>query len=226
MTVLAVSLLGFGKDTIKDTGVTKERVWSRAEFLAKMFDKIFIQESAKLRTHDDFLETLDLMVKREIITIDGEMIKYETPNNKPNGLLFLCNLIWPFIDSLWATIVYIYTLFPDKRVSEDKILSKIQWFGESLYEDNIILHYESCSFDIISKSLDYFLSEGIIIKEQNILDDVSICLSDTYQGDEEKLQLIFDEITFFKKLSLIKFTNLKTDIQKTLLGDFPMMANL
>lgn len=111
-------------------------------------------------------------------------------------------------------------------MSEDKILNKIQWFSESLYEDNIILHYESCSFDIINKTLEYFISEGIIVKEESVTDNFEISLHPVYQDDEDKLQLVFDNITFFKKLSLIKFTNLKTDIQKTLLGDFPMMSNM
>ena len=154
------------------------------------------------------------------------MVKYQTPTNKTNGLLFLCSLIWPFIDSFWLTVVYIYTLFPEKYISQNKILSKIQWFAESLFEDNIILHYESCSLDIIKKAIDYYLDEEIIVLEERKEEGMCYSLHPAYQQDEELLQQVFNRLTFYKKLSLIKFTNLKTDIQKTLLGDFPMMSNL
>lgn len=122
--------------------------------------------------------------------------------------------------------MYIYTLFPEKYISKSKILSKIQWFAESLFEDNIVLHYESCSFDIINKALDYFLSRGIIVIEEREDEGPCYCLHSNFREDEESLQHLFDEISFYKKFSLIKFTNLKTDIQKTLLGDFPMMSNI
>ena len=224
--VVAVSLLGFGRDTIKTTGITKERVWEKVQFLVSMMDNVFVQESIKLKTYEDFETTLDFMEQREIIFTEFGMIKYQTPNDETNGLLFLCSLIWPFIDSYWLTIVYIYTLFPDKFVPEDKILSKIQWFAESLYEDNIVVHYESCSYDIINKALDFFIQEGVIVKEEREIGEKGYALHPDYHNDEDLIQQMFDKVTFYKKLSLIKFTNLKSDIQKTLLGDFPMMSNL
>lgn len=180
----------------------------------------------KLKTYEDFVETLGLMERREIIYTEGENLKYATPTNKPNGLLFLCSLIWPFIDSFWLTLVYIYTLFPTSKVDEAKILNKIQWFAESLYEDNIVVHYESCSFDIISRAVDHFIAKEIIVRDTTNPENVQISLHESYRQDENLIQKEFDKITFFKKLSLIKFTNLKTDIQKTMLSDFPMMANL
>mmetsp|Transcript_321 Transcript_321/g.286 ORF Transcript_321/g.286 Transcript_321/m.286 type:complete len:339 (+) Transcript_321:602-1618(+) len=141
--IIGVSFLGFGKDTIKNTGVSKERVWEKVQFLSTMLDNIFVQESIKIKNYEDFEATVDFMEKRGIFFTEGDLIKYETPKNENNGLLFLCSLIWPFIDSFWLTMVYIYTLFPEKYIDKTKILNKIQWFAESLYEDNIVLHYES-----------------------------------------------------------------------------------
>ncbi|CAI2365141.1 unnamed protein product [Moneuplotes crassus] len=224
--IIGVSFLGFGKDTIKLSGVSKERVWNKVQFLSKMLDGVFVQDSIKITDYDDFEKTLKLMEERKILYLEDDLMKYETPHNGQNGLLFLCSLIWPFIDTFWLTMVYIYTLFPENHVTKEKVLSKIQWFAESLYEDNIVLHYESCSFDIITKALEYFKSKGIIIIEEREGEGLCYCLDPVYRVDEESLQNIFEEITFYKKLSLIKFTNLKTDIQKTMLGDFPMMSNI
>jgi hypothetical protein len=223
---LAVSLLGFGRDTIKDTGISKERVWERAIYLSKMLDNLFVQESIKLKTYDQFLDTINLMHRRKIIIVEGDLLKYETPNNQTNGLVFLCSLIWPFIDTIWLTLVYIYTRFPDKSIGETKINTKIQWFAESLYEDNIVLHYESCSIDFISREVEYFISEGFIIKNKSSPDETTICLCPEFQKNEGLIQEEFDKLIFYKKLSVTKFTNLKIDIQKTMLSDFPTMSNL
>lgn len=157
-----MSLLGFGRDTIKEKGVTLDRVWEQSQFLSNVFDNLFVQESTKLKTYEQFLEIVKFMEQRNILSIEDGLLKYSTPKDKPNGLVFLCSLIWPFIDSYWLTIVYIYTLFPDKTVEESKIRSKIQWFAENLYEDKIILHYESCSFDFIGKAVDYYITDGLL----------------------------------------------------------------
>lgn len=191
-----------------------------------MLDNLFVQESIKLKTYEQFLDTIKLMHRRNIIIIENDLLKYETPTNQTNGLVFLCSLIWPFIDTFWLTLVYIYTLFPDKSIGETKINTKIQWFAESLYEDNIVLHYESCSIDFISRAVEYFISEGFIMKNNSSPEEIVICLCPKYQKDDGLIQEEFDKITFYKKLSLIKFTNLKIDIQKTMLSDFPMMSNL
>ena len=59
--IVGVSFLGFGRDTIKQTGITKERVWEKVEFLSKMLNKVFVQESIKIKSYDDFEDTLYFM---------------------------------------------------------------------------------------------------------------------------------------------------------------------
>ena len=222
-------MLGFGRDTIKESGVSKERIWNKVEFLTNTLDKIFIQDSMKLYDYSDFEHTLNFMIKRKILYLDNEFVKYETPNNKSNGLLFLCNLIWPLIDTFWVTLIFIYTLYPTNKVEVSQVPSKIQWFAESLYEENIVLHYESCSQEIINHAVKHFLKNGIIVTEEvkgETGDSNLIGLSKRYQENEDLIQEEFDKLSFFKKLSLVKFSNLKTDIQKTMISNFFMMANL
>lgn len=141
--IVAVSLLGFGKDTIKEVGVTKDRLWSQVQFLSDMIGNMFVKDIGNIRTYEEFDKIVEFMIQREIIYTEDELIKYSSASGKANGLVFLCSMIWPFIDSYWLTLVYIYTLFPDTKILKQKILAKIQWFAESLYEDNIVLHYES-----------------------------------------------------------------------------------
>ena len=45
-------------------------------------------------------------------------------------------------------------------------------------------------------------------------------------NDEEKLEQLLEEISFFRKKSFTGVSNLKTDVRKTLLADFPFMAKL
>jgi hypothetical protein len=45
-------------------------------------------------------------------------------------------------------------------------------------------------------------------------------------NDEERLQGIFDRISFFKKKTFNKLTNLKTDIRRSMITDYPFMAKL
>jgi len=87
--IIGVSFLGFGRDTIKNTGVTKDRVWDKVQFLSQMMDKVFIQGSIKIKSYRDFENTVNFMEQRGIIFIDGEMLRYETPKGPQNGLLFL-----------------------------------------------------------------------------------------------------------------------------------------
>lgn len=45
-------------------------------------------------------------------------------------------------------------------------------------------------------------------------------------NNEEKLQGITDQISFYRKKSIVKLTSIKTDIRKTMLADFPFMAKI
>lgn len=140
---IAVSLLGFGKNTIKQKGVSRERLWPQVDYLSKMLGKMFVYDTGTISTYKEFESVLNFMVERKILYISEDLVKYSTPKGEANGLTFLSSMIWPFIDSFWLTLIYIFTLFPDTKILESKVLSKIQWFAESLYEDNIVLHYES-----------------------------------------------------------------------------------
>ena len=226
---IAVSLLGFGRDTIKDIGVSKERIWNKVEYLTNMLDKIFVQDSMKIYSYLEFEHTLLFMVSRKILYVENDMIKYETPANRSNGLLFLWNLIWPFIDTFWVTLVFIYTLYPTNKIDESQISSKIQWIAESLYEENIVLHYESWSQETINHAVQHFLEKEIIVKEETkteLGESNFILLHKKYVENEDLIQEEFDRLSFYKKLSLVKFSNLKIDIQKTMISNFFMMANI
>ena len=118
-----------------------------------------------LRTIEDFDELMAMMLQNETLTEqeDGTIIIH--PNGE-NHINFLNSLIWPFIDTYWVTFVFIFSLVPSKFVSEGKMYQKTQWFAESLYEDQIISFFESCSQEIIKNSVSKFYSDGIIVKKK------------------------------------------------------------
>jgi len=182
-----------------------------------------------LKTVDDFNEVLQSLLHNKTLseTENGDIIIH--PNGE-NRLNYLNSLIWPFIDTYWVTFVFIFSLVPSKFVQESKIFEKIQWFAESLYEDQIISFYESLSQEIIKNAVAKFYSDGFIVKKKletisdGVKDPSVYTLSDQY-NDEDTMQQVFEQLSFYRKTTLVKMSSM-SNIRKTLLSDFPFMAKM
>ena len=202
-------MLGFGRDTIKEQGINKDRLWEQVKYLSNMISNMFVYNIGNYESYEEFEEVLDFMMQRKILYIENEFVKYPIPGGQANGLMFLCSMIWPFIDSYWLTLIYIHSI-SGNNVLESKILGKIQRFAESLYEDKIILHYESCALGTIGHAVEYFLDIGIIIKNKTTVeggeDNTIITLHPKYQEDSDLIQKEFDKITFYKNVSYFRIS--------------------
>lgn len=182
-----------------------------------------------LKTEKDFDNVIDLMFKNNTLqhTSDGKIV---LNSSRENYISFLNSLIWPFIDTYWVTFVFIFSLVPGKFVQEGKMYEKVQWFAQSLYEDQIIDFYESCSQEIIKNSTYKFFKDGIIVKKKletisdGVKDPFVYTLSDAY-NDEDKLQQFYEKLSYYRKTSLAKLST-TSNIRKTLLSDFPFLAKM
>lgn len=226
--LIACSLFGFGHQQSWQTGVQKKELWEKVVFISTLLRNEFVL-ATNFNSVQDYDAVLNLMLKSNTLLQkeDGLIVIHPEGENHIN---YLNSLIWPFIDTYWVTFVFIFSLVPSKFVQESKIYEKIQWFAESLYEDQIINFYESCSQEIIKNAVNTFYTDGIIVKKKletvsdGIKDPTVYTLEDAF-NDEDRMQQFFEKLSHFKKSTLIKMNNV-TNIRKTLLSDFPFMAKM
>jgi hypothetical protein len=102
-----------------------------------------------LRNYQDFDVLVTFMQEKGLLTVNelGRLIVPE--GDGETSLTFLASLIWPFVDTYWMVVVFMFTMLPDNYVGEDIIYNKVQWFCENMHEERLIAHYESCSKDTI-----------------------------------------------------------------------------
>jgi 1-acyl-sn-glycerol-3-phosphate acyltransferase len=225
---IACSLFGFGHHDSWKEGVGRQALWEKTEFISKLLQNEFVLPKT-FNSVEYFDEVLAMMIQNETLSEkeDGSIIIH--PNGE-NHINYLNSLIWPFIDTYWVTFVFIFSLVPSKFVQEGKMYEKTQWFAESLYEDQIISFYESCSQEIIKNAVSKFFSDGIIIKQKletitdGEKDPFVYTLSDEY-NDEDKMHQFYEKLSFYRKTTLVKMNSI-TNIRKTLLSDFPFMAKM
>jgi glycerone phosphate O-acyltransferase/fatty acyl-CoA reductase len=225
---VACSLFGFGHQQSWQTGVHKKDLWEKVLFISTLLRNEFVL-ATNFNSVEDYNAVLDGLFKSNTLQQkeDGLIVIHPEGENHIN---YLNSLIWPFIDTYWVTFVFIFSLVPSKFVQESKIYEKIQWFAESLYEDQIINFYESCSQEIIKNAVNTFYTDGIIVKKKletvsdGVKDPLVYTLEDAF-NDEDRMQQFFEKLSHFKKSTLIKMNNV-TSIRKTLLSDFPFMAKM
>lgn len=225
---ISCSLFGFGDHLAWKQGVDRQELWEKTLYISTLLGDEFVVNKP-FRTIEDFNETLLFMMKNNTLTetVDGNIAIHPKGENHVN---FLNTLLWPFIDTYWVTFVFIFSLIPSKFVQESKMYEKVQWFAQSLFEDQIMSFYESCSQEIIKNAVNTFVKHGIIIKQKlqtisdGVKDESVYTLGDEY-NDEDKMQQLFEKLSHYRKTTLVKMTNM-TSIRKTLLSDFPFMAKM
>ena len=225
---ITCSLFGFGFETAWSTGVSKEDLWEKSNLIWKLQRNEFVLIN-KFESLNDFDKVLDFMIQSKTLQInsDNKIIIHPEGENTVN---YLNSLIWPFVDTYWLTIMYIISLVPSKFVAESKILSKIQSFADSLYQEQIITFYESLSQEVIKNSVNTYQQDGIIVKKrlETISDGVKestvYTLGDEY-NDDYKMQVKLEEIAHFRKPNPIIIGTFTT-IRKLLTQDSPFIAKM
>jgi len=84
----------------------------------------------------------------------------------PTTFDFVCNLIFPLIDTYWIVIMYSYQLGLHYFCEENRLYEQIQTFAYRLFEDHIILFFESCSIETIKNSVNIFTQMKVFEKRQ------------------------------------------------------------
>ena len=141
---------------------------------------------------------------------------------------FLSSLLWPLVDTYWVTVVFLFSMRANKSISLQKLIIQIQWFAESLYEERMLEHYESCSQDTIKNALGVFKTWDVV----NILKEVVPPGKEKIEvvklvAKEERLRNIEDHLKKFQKYLFAKSVTTPIDVaRKSILVDYPFMAKI
>jgi len=160
--------------SMRHEGISRKDLIQTAKYIASLFSIEFTNR-INPDLPEDFDAIIDTMIDRQIIQsrMDEDDHKeliyvHQSGNNEMHA--FLCSLLWPFVESYWATSFGLLSLLftgteseHDKNgVKETVLLQRIQWLAEKLYFDGKIYYYESCSMDTIKNAVSTFLSWKIL----------------------------------------------------------------
>jgi len=76
--------------------------------------------------------------------------------------IFLCMLIWPFIDVYWITVSALSALQPDHIMEESQLCRFAARRAEALYYAGYIDFYEAISTDAIKNALSWCANTGVL----------------------------------------------------------------
>lgn len=226
--LISCSMHGFGDVVSRTEGVNKEELFVKAFFIGNLMRNEFIYDDS-YKNYEGFEKILNFMICNNTL-VEKENGRIVIHPEGENHINYLNSLIWPFIDTYWVAFTFVFSLIPSKFIRETEMYEKIQWFAESLHEDQIISFYESCSQEVIKNAVGIYNSEGIIVKQKletitdGVKDPTVYTLGDEY-NDEEKMQMYLDKLSHYRKPNTVKMSNM-SNIRKSLLSDFPFMAKM
>lgn len=154
-------------------------------YLSKLLDRENVFQSTAPRL-EDIVPIFQTMVQRGIFvhhaTSTDAKFTNDTVSVSKTGELtfsFLCALIWPFIDSYYVTGMLLYSLAPNKKLEQNLLLPRAQWLASTLYHDQMICSFESCSNETLRNAF-FILENWKIIKSEKVISNgkkvmVSLC---------------------------------------------------
>lgn len=132
-----------------------------------------------------------------------------------NYVNYMSSLIYPFIDTYWATLTFVLKFILGKMssVNQDQFRKRVQWFTETLCDDGYIKFAESCSMDIIKTSIYAFKMMGVLSKRKIVtkkgrkqVKETVYSITDEYLQDG-KLHELHQKLELFRSKSSMKLTH-------------------
>ena len=126
---------------------------------------------------------------------NGSSMRICVTNPESNMFSFLCSLVWPVIESYWIACLYLFKLMKDGvALPLEKLHSEIQWFGQSLFTERIILHLEAISMDTIKNAVSQLIKMKVI-KEGSKNSRIGMVV----MVPEEELKILETKIAIYLK---------------------------
>lgn len=215
--LIACTLYSFGETLAWEEGAQLDRVIEETGFIANLLKFEFVTRG-DITDVKEINAVLEFWKKRGVI----EEVENKVKVCKSAGMLiiFLCSLVWPVIDTYWATLVFCSALRKKQHIQFEKLLQSVQWFAENMCEERTLSFYESCSMHSIRQSLHSY-------EKMNILDvdkknEREVLLSEKYI-ENNLLEELLDHISNFRKTSMVRKVGAHRDLRRALLAEFPKL---
>jgi len=236
-------------------GVARPVLLTEVEFLFTLLQREFITSSTipdRIDSKATIERVLEVMIAKGIFKLSssasGEQL-VEVASTGETHFSFLCALIWPFIDSYYASAMVLFSLQPNKQMEETQLLQRTQWLATTLYHESMLCFYESCSMDTLRNAFDVYHKWQILAAEKvrggsgsgggggpNLQGSggthpalmppppakTFVRLTPKYANDEQALQALITKINFLRKPPPVK----RTSMRKNLIADLPVLAKL
>lgn len=218
--LLACTMFSFGEKLSWGEGISKQRVIEETLFLSNLLESEFVLRDS-VSNIETVLRTIELCKKRGVLEENNEKIKIKRTGEL--AISFLCSLIWPMIDTYWASLTFCSALRLKQALKMEKLIQSIQWFSDSMYEERNMSYYESCSQENIKNAV--LAYERLAVLER-VGNDRVYQLGEKYAKDESKVQELLEHIGNFRKASIVKMVSAHDELRRALLSEFPEMPKL
>lgn len=138
------------------------------------------------------------MIDRKIIISQNGSGKLVLKVGAETFILFVSSIIWPMVDSYYATLLYTLSMAIGKEgssasVESAHIVKRVQWLSESLYEERVIRFFEACNIESIKNAVATFKDLGVLQAKS-----VFLLLSEKYRNDEKQIYALLDEVNRYR----------------------------
>jgi glycerone phosphate O-acyltransferase/fatty acyl-CoA reductase len=216
--IIVATLYSFGEIISSEEGISESRLIEESVFLGSLLkDEFIIRED--LSQAEALRSVIDYLVRRQILKKDSDKVRFFS--KAEIATTFFCSLLWPLIDTYWATMMFCSAFRKRQAIHAEKLQHSIQWFLENMYEERTISFYESCSYEYISNALSSFEKRGILKKEENLF----INLTEEY-SPLGVLEDMLERIDKFRKKSLVKKLTTNHELRDALLSEFPDLPKI
>lgn len=196
------------------TSVSGSELRRYTHFLGQLFRFEFALPPSSFH-RDTFSETLDSLVSRGIFARtetqdetnasyfsvdssgDAELVDTTFVSHGTGMYLWLCALMWPFVDSYWLAGLGLFALVgAPGPIPLDTLVVHIQTnLGEAVFFSGQLDLYEACSRDTLLNALRLYSRWGLVF-----IEDGNVCLTPTF-STYQSVQTLVRRVASFKKRS-------------------------
>lgn len=166
---VATALASFG-NLLATQGVGQHQLRQRTLELNEWLRGEFYSSELPLTSEKRYGEVVGLMESRGVLVREGEKVK--GGDLEGNYFQFYWSLVWPVVESYWMACLYLFKL-TSTTLPLQKLLTQIQWFGQSLLNDRLSAFSEAISSDTLKNAINLFMRLGILTVEQGQVKVVS-----------------------------------------------------
>lgn len=154
--------------TQKKQSASFDEIYEKTMFIKDLLSGEFVLKDT-MRTKEDVTKVLKLMQERDFLKLDllsGGIAIDPLQENQLIAQSFLCQLLFPYIDTYAITLAYFsIPTHLSQYHEEESLYQKIQWVIETLYQGGNLKFYESCMLESIRNAIKRFHQMGVLSKE-------------------------------------------------------------